>query len=120
MKAVEQKTCPSCGVGFTCGPESIEERSWRDHLPHVSLVASEDQDRLCPTCLPAVNEKLNEAGSSAGISSPPRVESGVKPLSLLVEGEDYYSEGAAIVFTSNYHLRRGYCCENTCRHCPYR
>jgi hypothetical protein len=23
------------------------------------------------------------------------------------------------VFTASYHLRRGYCCENRCRHCPY-
>jgi hypothetical protein len=37
----------------------------------------------------------------------------------LVEGEDYYWEGALIVFTAQYHLRRGYCCESSCRHCPY-
>jgi 2-iminoacetate synthase ThiH len=38
----------------------------------------------------------------------------------LVEGEDFYREGAAIVFTARYHLRRGYCCESGCRHCPFR
>ncbi|HEX8070134.1 MAG TPA: DUF5522 domain-containing protein [Pyrinomonadaceae bacterium] len=38
----------------------------------------------------------------------------------LVEGEDFYWEGAAMVFTARYHLRRGYCCESGCRHCPYR
>ena len=38
----------------------------------------------------------------------------------LVEGEDYYREGTAIVFTAQYHLRRGYCCGSGCRHCPYR
>ncbi|MFL6228949.1 MAG: DUF5522 domain-containing protein [Pyrinomonadaceae bacterium] len=32
---------------------------------------------------------------------------------------DYYLEGAALVFTAAYHLRRGYCCESGCRHCPY-
>jgi hypothetical protein len=37
----------------------------------------------------------------------------------LVEGVDYYFEGAALVFTKEYHLRRGYCCESGCRHCPY-
>jgi len=40
-------------------------------------------------------------------------------MDSLVEGEDYYREGAAIVFTAQYHLRRGYCCENDCRECPY-
>lgn len=37
----------------------------------------------------------------------------------LVEGEDFYREGAALVFTARFLLRRGYCCENGCRHCPY-
>jgi len=39
--------------------------------------------------------------------------------SRLIEGLDYYSEGAAIVFTARYLLMRGYCCESGCRHCPY-
>ena len=38
----------------------------------------------------------------------------------LKEGEDFYREGASIVFTARYHLKRGYCCESGCRHCPYR
>ena len=38
----------------------------------------------------------------------------------LVEGEDYYWEGTAMVFTARFHLRRGYCCESNCRHCPYK
>jgi hypothetical protein len=24
-----------------------------------------------------------------------------------------------LVFTSNYHLKRGYCCGSGCRHCPF-
>ena len=40
--------------------------------------------------------------------------------SPLKEGEDFYREGASIVFTALYHLKRGYCCESGCRHCPYR
>jgi hypothetical protein len=40
--------------------------------------------------------------------------------SPLVEGEDFYLEGASLVFTARYHSRRGYCCESGCRHCPYR
>jgi len=37
----------------------------------------------------------------------------------LVEGEDFYREGAFVVFTAAYHLRRGRCCESGCRHCPF-
>ncbi len=38
----------------------------------------------------------------------------------LVLGEDYYYEGPYLVFTANYHLKRGSCCNSGCRHCPYR
>jgi uncharacterized protein DUF5522 len=37
----------------------------------------------------------------------------------LVEGEDFYREGPYIVFTAKFLLKRGYCCESGCRHCPY-
>ena len=37
----------------------------------------------------------------------------------LVEGEDFYTEGRALVFTARFLLRRGYCCGSGCRHCPY-
>lgn len=35
------------------------------------------------------------------------------------EGE-FYMEGPFLVFTEAYHLRRGYCCNTGCRHCPYK
>ena len=35
--------------------------------------------------------------------------------------EHYYIEkNGLIVFTEKYHLDRGYCCHNGCRHCPYK
>jgi len=46
--------------------------------------------------------------------------SSTKTTVPLVEGEDFYWEGAAMVFTARFHTRRGYCCESGCRHCPYR
>jgi hypothetical protein len=40
-------------------------------------------------------------------------------MSERAETEDFYYEGAFIVFTRLYHLKRGYCCGSGCRHCPY-
>jgi iron complex transport system substrate-binding protein len=40
-------------------------------------------------------------------------------LGKLVENRDYYLEHGALVFTESYLKRRGYCCDNGCRHCPY-
>lgn len=31
----------------------------------------------------------------------------------------YYDEKGRVVFTADYLLRRGYCCESGCRNCPY-
>jgi hypothetical protein len=37
-----------------------------------------------------------------------------------VKDEDfYYNEQGFIVLTAKYHLDRGHCCGNGCRHCPY-
>ena len=33
--------------------------------------------------------------------------------------EFYYSTEGYIVFTEKYLLKRGYCCKNGCKHCPY-
>jgi hypothetical protein len=39
----------------------------------------------------------------------------------LIEGEDFYiNENGKYVFTENFHLKRGYCCNNNCKHCPYK
>jgi len=39
---------------------------------------------------------------------------------MLVKGTDfYYDENGFFVFTEKYHLQKGYCCGNGCKHCPY-
>ena len=41
-------------------------------------------------------------------------------LPAIKEGEDFcYNEQGYKVFTSAYHLKRGYCCKSGCKHCPY-
>ena len=37
----------------------------------------------------------------------------------VVENIHYYLENGRVVFTQQFHLDRGYCCGNKCRHCPY-
>jgi len=37
----------------------------------------------------------------------------------LKEGEDFYLENGFRVMTKEFLTRRGYCCGNGCRHCPY-
>lgn len=38
----------------------------------------------------------------------------------LTEGIHYYmNEDGLVVLTEKYHLLRGYCCGNGCKHCPF-
>lgn len=32
----------------------------------------------------------------------------------------YFSDSSLLVFTKEYHLNRGYCCNNFCKHCPFK
>jgi hypothetical protein len=58
-----------------------------------------------PEDLP-VDKSVSETNESIG-------EQALKP-------EDFYYEGPFLVFTATYHLKRGYCCNSGCRHCPYK
>ena len=38
----------------------------------------------------------------------------------MIEGVDFYfNEDGFMVFTETYHRKRGYCCKNKCKHCPW-
>ena len=50
---------------------------------------------------------------------PPAAKPAVEPAPLR-ENEDYYIENGFWVLTEQHHLKRGYCCGNGCRHCPYK
>jgi hypothetical protein len=41
------------------------------------------------------------------------------PPSIEQQDEDCYFDGPYLVFTEAYHLKRGFCCQSGCRHCPY-
>jgi hypothetical protein len=40
----------------------------------------------------------------------------------MIEGIDYYIDDRSglLVFTSHFLLKRGYCCNNKCKNCPYK
>ena len=39
---------------------------------------------------------------------------------IKVTKDDYYfNEDGNLVFTKEYHLKRGYCCKSGCINCPY-
>ena len=46
-------------------------------------------------------------------------ETSVPEQKPLQEGADFYFEDDLMVLTEDYLKKRGYCCGNECRHCPY-
>jgi Family of unknown function (DUF5522) len=38
---------------------------------------------------------------------------------LIPEEDFYYNEAGFVVLTEKYHLKKGTCCGNGCKHCPY-
>ena len=38
-----------------------------------------------------------------------------------MENDEYYvNKEGFIVFTEKYHLKRGFCCQSGCKHCPWK
>jgi hypothetical protein len=54
-------------------------------------------------------------------NSPQRAQDDEKRMERLglEKGDYYWSPEGFLVFTEQYHLKRGHCCGNRCRHCPY-
>ena len=43
----------------------------------------------------------------------------IKKNIAIEEGDYYLSPEGYRIFTEQYLLKRGYCCESNCKHCPY-
>ena len=43
----------------------------------------------------------------------------VKSSKNFQQDVDFYMEGERVIFTALFHIKRGSCCGNGCRHCPF-
>jgi len=48
----------------------------------------------------------------------PKEEARMERLGM-VHGDCYFTPEGYLVYTAQFLLKRGYCCGNSCRHCPY-
>lgn len=75
------------------------------------------QDCLCARCLTEkVQEKIGDflQNNSVEMAIPSQYQT-----KDLLQDIDCYVENGNFVFTEWYHRKRGSCCGNGCRHCPY-
>lgn len=108
----EQKYCPRCNAPFVCKMGDI------GNCQCGTVVLSEEAtaflsktyfDCLCKDCLLHINQITKAARP---YQYPVQKE-------MFIAGIHYYKEKDTIVFTELYHVLRGYCCGNGCRHCAY-
>ncbi len=89
-------------------------------LPAI-LPVSYDEGCMCPSCLKEVIiekiKKYVKEFQKDGLENEVLLYD--RNRKSFIEGIDFYIENDNTVLTEWYHLRRGNCCGNKCRHCPY-
>ena len=115
-----QKKCAECKQEFNCTASSSAS-CWCMTYPAL-LSSDTESDCLCPECLkkrlaPHIDQITREIIDA----QRPNHVANFYPSNCrrLIEGIDFYREGSLMVLTEWYHLKRGFCCGNKCRHCPY-
>jgi len=111
-----QKYCSVCKASFPCGSNTPNQPCWCSQLPAI-MPLTDSEDCRCPSCLKIIiKEKITDfvQNNPVQIAIPSQYHS-----KELVQEIDYYIEEGKWVFTEWYHRKRGTCCGNGCRHCPY-
>ncbi|RTY68338.1 hypothetical protein EKM05_13935 [Flavobacterium sp. GSP27] len=120
MDSLKIKNCSSCTKPFNCGDDFQGNSCWCADFPPV-FSPLDGVDCLCPSCFAtACSIKIEEYVGTI----TPETAKGNKAATLpktdqLIEGIDYYIAQGNYVFKAWFHLKRGHCCTNGCRHCPY-
>ena len=115
----EEKICPDCQEPFVCEVGN-EQGCWCMQLPPV-LPVGKGNKCLCPDCLSSQIKTALRANPGRVITFLRKNAEKTRPEEgPFRQGLDYYiNEDGFWVFTTFYHLKKGYCCQNGCKHCPY-
>jgi len=113
------KKCSACGTVFSCVVVQEGESCWCLGLP--TIMATEfNQDCRCKNCLSkAIAEKIELTIQESSLEHMLELASQYNNKKGLVEYIDYTIEYGGFVYSKWYHLKRGSCCGNSCRYCPY-
>jgi hypothetical protein len=115
------ENCSNCDKKFSCNASS-EKLCWCNKYPAV-LEHSDGKNCLCDKCLHLATKCKVEEIAKNFTADQALHKNWIKDLPKsknVIEGIDYYVERELYVFTKWHHLKRGYCCNNNCRHCGYK
>jgi hypothetical protein len=111
------KTCPECGVVFTCGAPNTS--CWCAKYPAV-LPPDPTATCLCPDCLAKrIGHQIETRLSSLEFHDALELARQNPSNTPLIEHIDFTMENKLLVLSRWYLLKIGKCCEKNCRNCPY-
>ena len=114
---ISPNICSSCGGEFICEAKNRDD-CWCMKLPAIMPMKTL-QDCECPNCLSiSISKKLQIYITKNQLEEVLRFAEKYKDKSIH-EHIDYTIENGNYVFTEWYHLKRGECCDNGCRQCPF-
>ncbi|MEA3163574.1 MAG: hypothetical protein QOE88_1392 [Verrucomicrobiota bacterium] len=119
--------CPVCGGDNQCrvakghlykGPCWCEEIIVPGHILRALAGDRFEPACLCRSCLETSARLSQELGDPAAVLR--KIREQLQGPRLPDPEEDFYLDrNGNTVFTAAYHLKRGTCCGNLCRHCPF-
>ena len=117
---IKQKKCSTCDIAFSCGITESDGGCWCNYFPPI-FQPNPYIDCLCSDCLKKETiKKINEYTETLTPENALNNKATDLPKTTKqIEGIDFYVENGLYIFTTWHHLKRGYCCSNDCRHCPY-
>lgn len=120
MNYITVKNCSTCGTPFNCGAMLQETPCWCSTFPPI-FAPSATVNCLCSACFTtACTAKIDEyVATITPENATDNIAKALPQTNHLIEGIDYYLQNGNYVFKAWFHLKRGYCCTNGCRHCPY-
>ncbi len=111
--------CLKCNTPIACGAKSLQ--CWCMGYPHILPVLDKTTlSCLCPACLAKrIHSELNTLYQQRSLEALLQLAKPYANNKTLIEHIDYTIENGMTIFSAWYHLKRGTCCSNGCRHCPY-
>ena len=111
------KKCSKCGKEFQCGNSEI---CWCSDFPKIMALES-NSDYLCKECLvEKQNAEINNYINSNTLQQSLDFAAKHYNPDNLVENLDYTVEQGRWIVSKWFLLKRGFCCDNGCRNCPYK
>lgn len=119
-KSGAMNLCPKCNTPVPCNVNT--NSCWCMQYPHILPISDKTElSCLCPTCLAkSVNSQLDTIFQQYPLAHLIKLAKPYATNGPLLEDIDYTTENGLMVFSAWYHLKRGSCCKNNCRHCPYK